>query len=117
MIIIFWEISEIIDSFQYRIDNLTDKEINELANKVKSEIDIVINNLKKTKIILFNKFSGIVFSRYNYKKSNLEKFSNILNNYLEKNIKQNINLKLVLLLLILYLKCFLIQKLKSLRKL
>jgi FkbH-like protein len=89
VVIIFWEISEIIDSFQYRIDNLTDKEINELANKVKSEIDIVINNLKKTKIILFNKFSGIVFSRYNYKKSNLEKFCNILNSYLEKNIKQN----------------------------
>ena len=61
VVIIFWEISEIIDSFQYRIDNLTDKEINQLANKVKSEIDIVINNLKKTKIILFNKFSGICF--------------------------------------------------------
>ena len=92
VIIIFWEISEIIDSFQYKIDNLTDKELNQLANKIKLEIDIVINNLKKKKIVLFNKFSGIIFSRYNHKKTNLEKFANILNNYLEKKITKNFKL-------------------------
>ena len=45
-IIIFWELYNLIDGLQYKIDLLNDKEYTDLIVKVKLEIDMVFNNLK-----------------------------------------------------------------------
>ena len=91
-VIIFWETCNILDGLQYKIELMGDKEIDEIALKVKLEIDIVLKNLKKTSLVIINKFSSLVFNRYSINMSKLNLLENILNEYLEVNIRLNVRL-------------------------
>ena len=62
-VIIFWEIYNFIDGFQYRIDDLSDVEFTNIINKIKIEIDLVLDNLDTNSLVLINKFSSLIFDR------------------------------------------------------
>ena len=91
-VFIFWEICNLIDGLQYKIELFNENDLNELLEKTKSEIDLVLKNLEKTSLILFNKFTSIPFYYSNITKSNLEKFADQLNQYLEDIIPKNVKL-------------------------
>jgi FkbH-like protein len=91
-IIIMWELSNIVEGLQYNIELYTDEQLSELLLKTKSEFDFVFNNLKKSSIILINKFSSLPFSNSNIRSNNLEKLGDQLNNYLEETIPTNARL-------------------------
>ena len=69
-VIIFWEICNIIDGFQFKIELLNDNQLSKILEKTKSEIDLVLKNLEKTSLILINKFTSLHFSSYNIRKNN-----------------------------------------------
>ena len=92
VVIIFWELCNIIDGLQYKIELFDDEQFNAILKKIKSEIDLVLKNLNKTSIVLFNKFTSLQFSNSNIRKNNLEKLADQLNQYLEGKIQANVKL-------------------------
>lgn len=91
-VIIFWELCNIIDGFQFKIELLSDDELSTILEKVKSEIDFVLKNLEATSLVIINKFTSLHFSNSNIRKNNLEKFSNSLNQYIENKAPENVRL-------------------------
>jgi len=66
-IIIFWELGNLLDGFNYKIDLIHDDKIAEIENKIKSEINFVIKNLELCPILLINKFSSLFFLNFQLK--------------------------------------------------
>lgn len=93
MVLIFWEIYNFVDGFQYKIELLSETELEELINKIKIEIDIVLKNLDNTSLVVINKFSSLVFNQYELSDNRMDFIVYELNSYL-KNKKQT-NLKII----------------------
>ncbi len=91
-VIIFWEICNIFDGLQFIIELVNDKQLDEIFEKTKKEIDLVLKIFEKTSLVLINKFTSLHFSSFNIEKNNLEKLANQLNQYLENKISANIRL-------------------------
>ena len=81
-VIIFWEPANFIDGFQYRANNFNDIEIDELIEKLKKDIQLTLSNLKEVPIIVFNKFSSLVFNSKNLSKNNFDIVCEELNQFL-----------------------------------
>jgi predicted enzyme involved in methoxymalonyl-ACP biosynthesis len=88
-VIIFWEICNLTDGFQYNANIINDDELNSLIQKTKGEIGFVINELKNTPLVIFNKFSSLIFNHLQIKKNNLDRVCEELNDYLEKECPAN----------------------------
>ena len=91
-VIVFWELSNIVDGLQFRIELFNNDQLDEIIEKTKSEIDLVLKNLGKTSLVLINKFTGLHFCSFNLGKNNLEKLADQLNQYLENKISVNVRL-------------------------
>lgn len=92
LVIIFWELCNIIDGLQYKAELYNIKQINEIFEKTKREIDLVFKNLENTSLVLFNKFSSIAFSNSSIRETNLRKLGDQLNRYLKYEKPGNIHL-------------------------
>jgi FkbH-like protein len=57
-VVIFWELINLVDGLQSKIYLMGQDEINRLANKVESEIDIVLRNTKNVPLVIINQFSA-----------------------------------------------------------
>ena len=91
-IIIFWELCNIIDGLQYKIELYEDDQFNELLEKTKLEIDLVLKNLEKTSLVLINKFTSLSFSHYKIRINKLDELALQLNHHLEKKISAKVRL-------------------------
>ena len=58
LIIIFWELSNFSDSIYYDIENYDNKKLGTNNKLKKSEIELVIKNLKNIPLVLINKFNS-----------------------------------------------------------
>ena len=92
VVIIFWEIYNFIDGFQYKIDNLSEIEFEAIVKKIKTEIDLVLINLEATPLVLINRFSSLIFNKYQLSNNRLGQLASLLNQYLEKRAGTNIKL-------------------------
>ena len=92
LVIIFWEVCNIVDGLHYNIELTNKDQFEKILEKTKSEIDLVLTNLKKNSLVLINKFTPILFSNSNIRKNNLDDLSDILNQYLEDNITSNVRI-------------------------
>jgi FkbH-like protein len=88
-VIIFWELCNLIEGFQYKVENLSADQLSSIIEKTKNEIDLVLKNLEKTAIVLFNKFSTVVFTNSSLRTGNFEKVCKELNIFLEDRIGSN----------------------------
>ena len=84
LVIIFWEIANIIDGLQYKVELLNNKEIKDLVDRIKGELDYLFNTLKETSHILINKFSSLIFNYTSQERNNLDIITEELNSYLMK---------------------------------
>ena len=91
-VLIFWELCNIIDGLQFKIDLFDDRQLNEIFEKTKSEIDLVLKNLGKTSLVLLNVFTSLSFSTSARRKTKLEELADQLNQYLADNIPANVRL-------------------------
>ncbi|MFH0734095.1 MAG: HAD-IIIC family phosphatase [bacterium] len=89
VVVIFWEVCNFSEGFYYKCDLLNENQLEEITNKIKSEIDFVIKNLSHVSLILFNKFSSLLFSHNKINKSNFEVITNKLNLFIEEINKTN----------------------------
>lgn len=89
-VIVFWEACNIVDGLQYKANTMNAEEVQEVVNKVKSEIDFVLENLQQAGLVLFNKFSSLVFNRDIIKENNFDRICKELNAYLETKAKSSV---------------------------
>ena len=92
VVIIFWEVCNIVDGFHFKIELYDDNRLDEIFEKTRAEIDFIFNNLKNTSLVLFNAFTGILFSSLEPDSSNLARISARLNEYLRGSAPSNVKL-------------------------
>ena len=88
-VIIFWEAGNIVDGLNNNADLLSQDEMNALSIHVEGEINLVLQNLKNTPLILINRFSSIIFETDSLRDRSLKQFCKRLNAKLEAQIGQN----------------------------
>ena len=62
IVIFFWEASNLIDGLQYKASIMDSSVKKELIEKTKSEIDFVVERLKDVPLVIWNRFSSLVFN-------------------------------------------------------
>ena len=90
-VIIFWELFNLIDGLQFKIELSNKTEIDKIEDKIKNEIDFTIKNLKECPLLIINKFSSLLFSSFNIENNHLEELATRLNEYLDKIEQKNLN--------------------------
>lgn len=89
-VILFWEAGNIVNQLHSKISNFSDNEYYQIVNKVKSEIDLVVEKLAKIPVVIFNKFSATLFNVNFLKKNKLDLLCDELNNYIEEKLPQTV---------------------------
>ena len=88
-IIIFWESSNLLDGVNYKYNLLDDEELDALANKVEAEIRLTLENLKRTPLVLFNRFTSMPYDSEILKDSKLQIIADRLNLALKSMVSHN----------------------------
>lgn len=89
-VLIFWELWNLVDGLQYKIELLNDNEFGAIIDKTKQEIDMIFHNLSNVSLVLVNRFSSLVFNHFSLKQNRIDILKNEINQYLET--KKNITL-------------------------
>ena len=92
LVLVFWELCNLSEGIYYSIDSYNEVQLKEFVDYKKAEIDLVINNLKNTPLVLFNEFSSSPFTNNNTHNSNYDILMGELNSYLRSQITSNIKL-------------------------
>lgn len=92
LIIIFYDVLNIVDQVSDFFEDLDQEKYNNLKYKLYTEIDIIFENLKNTSAVVFNSFSSAYYYNNNFSISKIETFVNELNTYLEQKKTNNINI-------------------------
>jgi FkbH-like protein len=90
LIFIFWEAANLIDGLQYKAGSMNEAELETLISKTCSEIDFVLKSLESRPLIIFNKFSSLIFNHAFIKKNNFDIVCNRLNDFLLKKASSNL---------------------------
>lgn len=89
LVIIFWELANLIDGFQYKANLMSNEELDTLIEKTKSEISTVFANLANIPLVILNKFSSLIFGKENIGQDNFDRACSELNRYLQNNLPSN----------------------------
>jgi FkbH-like protein len=89
LVIVIWELSNLIDGLQYRSELFTEDETEDLIIRFKNEINHVFGELNKTSSIIVTKFSTLIFNHHLIKKNQFDKICDELNEYLVKSVPIN----------------------------
>jgi FkbH-like protein len=91
LIIIFYDVLNIVDNVSEFFEDLEDEKYHNLKNKLFTEIDIIFENLKNTPSVIFNSFSSAYFNN-NIQVSKIEIFVKELNAYVEQHKTSNVSI-------------------------
>ena len=89
-VIVFWELCNVVDGGQYRINLMESNELEDLAQKIEAEIDLVLANLENTSLVLFNRFTAMAFTHYFLRPTEMDLLANRLNSYLQTQAGPNL---------------------------
>ena len=92
IVLIFWEACNFIDGLQYKADLLSQEELADLINRIKMEVDIVLDSLKNSSMIILNRFSSLIFNQCSLANNKLDVIVKELNLYLESKKQANLNI-------------------------
>lgn len=90
LVFVFYDILNIIDNVSSYFESLDEDSIHELEQKIKSEIELILFNLRATPTVIFNTFSTASIVSPFVNKTKLEKFVIELNNYLDNLTAKNL---------------------------
>ncbi|MCK9257355.1 MAG: HAD-IIIC family phosphatase [Sulfurospirillaceae bacterium] len=82
-VLIFWEIYNLIDNLEHRAELLSENELQAIVDRAKLEIDMVLQNLKDSSLIIINRFSSLIFNQQTLAQNRLDILTDQLNSYLE----------------------------------
>lgn len=92
LVVIFWELANLVEGLQYKAELYDQKKIDSLIQKSKSEIDFLFNSLSNTSYVLVNKFSTLLFNYSRIEKNKYDYIADELNNYLTEVKPKNVSL-------------------------
>lgn len=92
LVIVFWELINYFDGFQYKFFSLTPEQIVELKQKFIGEIDLLFKNLENVPQVIFNSFSCSAFNNDLQTNVGLNDFCESLNSYVRQNHQKNFKL-------------------------
>jgi FkbH-like protein len=92
LIIIFYDILNIVDQVSEFFEDLEEEKYNNLKNKLFTEIDLIFDNLKNTASVIFNSFSSAYYNNNNVQVSKIEIFVKELNFYVEQKKTNNVSI-------------------------
>lgn len=87
--IIVYELANLKNGFIFEIESMDDDFCDLFFNKIKLDLEMIFNNLSDSKLVLFNKFSHILFSHSSIRKTKFEKFVCRLNQLIEDRLPNN----------------------------
>jgi FkbH-like protein len=90
LVLLFWEPYSITGDLQYRIDLLTDSEVNEIFDKTCAELGFVFKNLQDASLVLMNTFTALPFSAADIVPAKLEELTRKLNGHLRDHTPKNV---------------------------
>jgi FkbH-like protein len=82
-VLIFWEAGNLVDGFHDRYNLFSEIELNALTARVEGEIQLTLQHLALTPLVLINRFSSKVFDSNVLRRSRLNELCNRLNSTLE----------------------------------
>lgn len=91
-VIIFWELCNLVEGLNYKIEQLEEDQINEIAEKTCLAIDLTFKNLESSSLVIANKFSSVIFPFPSKTQSNFDKLDNILNRHISNVAPKNVKL-------------------------
>jgi len=84
LVIIFYNLQNIIDGMSLFFEDITDELFNNIKSRICSEIYIIFDNLKESPSVIFNLFSSIEFVSSYSQKSKIESLVDELNVYVNQ---------------------------------
>ena len=92
IIIIFYDVLNIVDQVSEFFEDLEEGQYNNLKIKIFTEINIILENLNNTASVIFNSFSSSYYNNNNVQVSKIETFVKELNVYLEQRKTNNVSI-------------------------
>ena len=92
LIIIFYDVLNIVDQISEFFEDLEEEKYNNLKNKLFNEIDIIFENLSNTASVIFNSFSSAYYNNNNVQVSMIETFVKELNAFVEQKKPNNVSI-------------------------
>lgn len=92
LIIIFYDVLNIVDQVSDFFEDLEEEKYNNLKNKLYTEIDIIFENLSNTASVIFNTFSSAYYNNNIVQVSKIETFVKELNLYVEQKKTNNVSI-------------------------
>lgn len=92
LIIIFYDVLNIVDQVSDFFEDLEEEKYNNLKNKLFTEIDIIFENLSNAASVIFNSFSSAYYNNNNVQVSKIETFVKELNAYVEQKKTSNVSI-------------------------
>jgi FkbH-like protein len=89
IVFIFLEFSNIIEGFQHKVEILTKEERDSFEEKIKSEIVLIFDNLKESKLVLMNSFSATPFTFMSNEGFIADDFCARINTFIRSNMPEN----------------------------
>lgn len=89
-VIIFWELINLIENIDIKIERMNDEDFDDLSLRFESEITYVLNELKETPLVIFNKFSTALDLNDPIKFTNKHRLCLRLNSVLNKMKSNNV---------------------------
>ena len=90
LVFVFYDILNIVDNISTYFESLDEESILEIENKIKSEIELILLNLRVTPTVIFNTFTAASIVSPFVNTTKLEKFVHGLNNYLHNLTVKNL---------------------------
>lgn len=92
-VLIFWEIWRLTNGLFYKIDEMSERDFHSLIENTKSQIGLVLKNLQKVPLVLFNQFTALPFASQQIECTRLEKIAAELNAFVEQH--KPVNTKII----------------------
>jgi len=87
--VVFYETANLVDSLHASAEAMTTGELAMLAGRVEQEMELVLDNLSEVPLVLFNRFSALLFAPDDLRDGALQRICNRLNAKLNQTVTAN----------------------------
>lgn len=89
-VVVFLEPANLIDGLHAMVESLPTDSLEDLATRVEGEISLVLNSLRDVPLVLFNRFSTLLFCRDDLRESAFSRLGHRLDSALMRDLPRNL---------------------------